>query len=298
MAIIETQNLTFCFKKQKILNNICLSVPEDAIYGYLGQNGAGKTTTIRILLGLLPPLQGETFFHGKEFQTHRLSILTKVGALIGSPSYYPDLTALENLQGLDCLYQIGRNRMNEVLRWVGLEAAANKKVGKFSTGMKQRLGIAMAIYHDPDILFLDEPMNGLDPQGVHDIRHLMLRLHREGKTIFCSSHILSEMDKICTHIGVLKEGSLLYDGTFADLVKKVNRQIHVKCANVEALSAFLKVRGIASDLYMSGVLSVATDDTLTFQELLELLIGSGITINAIESDASSLESVFLKMMSV
>lgn len=298
MAIIETQNLTFCFKKQKILNNICLSVPEGAIYGYLGQNGAGKTTTIRILLGLRPPLQGEIFFHGKEFQTHRLSILTKVGALIGSPSYYPDLTALENLQGLDCLYQIGRNRMNEVLRWVGLEAAANKKVGKFSTGMKQRLGIAMAIYHDPDILFLDEPMNGLDPEGVRDIRHLMLRLHQEGKTIFCSSHILSEMDKICTHIGILKKGSLLYDGTLVDLVKKVNRYIHVKCTNAEALASFLKAHGVASELYISGVLSVITDETLTFQKLLELLIGSGITIDAIESDASSLESVFLKMMSV
>lgn len=298
MEIIETRNLRFCFKKQEILQNLCLSVPEGSIYGYLGQNGAGKTTTIRLLLGLLTPLQGQILFRGKEFRDHRLSILSEVGVMVGAPSYYPDLSARENLQGLDCIYRIGKNRIDEVLRRVGLEAAKDKKVSKFSTGMKLRLGIAMALFHDPEILFLDEPLNGLDPEGVHDIRQLLLRLHQEGKTIFCSSHILSEMDKICTHIGILKEGRLLYNGSLAGLVKRVDRQVYVRCVDAKALAGFLKERGVASGIYISGVLSVVTDHSLPFQKLLELLAASGVTIDAIESDASSLESVFLKMISV
>lgn len=298
MAIIETRNLRFCFKKQEILQDLCLSVPEGSIYGYLGLNGSGKTTTIRLLLGLLTPLQGQILFQGKEFHEHRLSVLSEVGVMVGAPSYYADLTARENLQGLDYMYRIGENRVNEVLKLVGLETAADKKVRKFSTGMKQRLAIAMAVFHDPGILFLDEPMNGLDPEGVHEIRHLLLRLHQEGKTIFCSSHILSEMDKICTHIGILKDGQLKYEGTLVDLLRKVERRIYVKCADAEALGAFLKTHWVAFSFYIPGVVSVITDTKLTFQNLLNLLTASGVTIDTIESDASSLESVFLKIISV
>ena len=277
-----------------------MSVPEGSIYGYLGLNGSGKTTTIRLLLGLLTPLQGKILFRGKEFHEHCLSVLSEVGVIVGAPSYYADLTARENLQGLDYIYRIGENRINEVLNLVGLETVADKKVRKFSTGMKQRLAIAMAIFHDPGILFLDEPMNGLDPEGVHEIRHLLLRLHQKGKTIFCSSHILSEMDKICTHIGILKDGQLKYEGTLVDLLRKVERRIYVKCADAEALGAFLKTHGVAFSFYIPvpGVVSVITDTKLTFQNLLNLLTASGVTIDAIESDASSLESVFFKIISV
>lgn len=169
--MITTENLSFSFKDKSVLKNINLEVPKGSIYGYLGKNGAGKSTTIKILLGLLKLQSGAIYYDGQSFSE---KVMSKVGNLIESPSFYEHLTAYENLKYLDIMFHCGEKRINEVLELVDLSSARNKKAKKFSSGMKQRLGIALALFHDPDILILDEPLNGLDPEGVYDMRKYCL----------------------------------------------------------------------------------------------------------------------------
>lgn len=218
MNIIETRNLYFRYHKTVILNNINLEIPQGSIYGYLGRNGAGKSTTLKILLGLLPiPDHTVLYWKNKDINSNSSEILKSVGSLIEAPAYYPHLTAYEHLKYLDLIYRCGEKRIAQTLKIVGLNA--EKKIVKhFSTGMKQRLGIGMAIFHNPEILILDEPMNGLDPQGIHEIRELLLKLKEEGKTILLSSHVLGEIERVCSHIGILEKGELLYQGSLKTLM--------------------------------------------------------------------------------
>lgn len=217
MNAIETKQLDFSYGRNELIRNLNIAVPQGSVYGYIGKNGAGKTTTIKLFLGLLPSRRGSIFYNGKEFHDHRTELLSRIGNLVENPSLYDHLTCAEQLQYLDYIYKKGGRRIDETLEMVGLLKDKNKKIKHLSTGMKQRLGIGMAIFHDPEIIILDEPINGLDPYGVHDVRELILKLHREGKTIFLSSHILSEMEKICTHIGIIDRGRLLFQGEMSEL---------------------------------------------------------------------------------
>ena len=212
--MITTENLSFSYTDKSVLKNINLKVPKGSIYGYLGKNGSGKSTTIKILLGLLRAQSGSIRYDGHPFTANTLY---RIGNLIESPSFYSHLTAYENLKYLDIVFHRGEDRITEVLSLVDLNGARDKKAKKFSSGMKQRLGIALALFHNPDILILDEPLNGLDPEGIHDMRKLIVRLHNEGKTILLSSHILSEIEKVCTHIGILDDGLLIYQGSIHSL---------------------------------------------------------------------------------
>ena len=222
--MIKTENLSFSYRKdQQVLKNINLKVPGGSIYGYLGKNGAGKSTTIKILLGLLKAKTGTVLYDGLNFMENTVEILSRVGNMIESPSFYGHLTAYENLKYLDIMYNIGEKGIEKALLSVDLNNAGNKKVKNFSSGMKQRLCIAFALFHNPDLLILDEPMNGLDPEGIHGIRQLLIRLSNEGKTIFLSSHILSEIEKICTHIGILNHGELIYQGSIQSLISDINK---------------------------------------------------------------------------
>jgi len=212
--MITTENLSFSYTDKSVLKNINLKVPKGSIYGYLGKNGSGKSTTIKILLGLLRAQSGSIRYDSHPFTANTLY---RIGNLIESPSFYSHLTAYENLKYLDIVFHRGEDRITEVLSLVDLNGARDKKAKKFSSGMKQRLGIALALFHNPDILILDEPLNGLDPEGIHDMRKLIVRLHNEGKTILLSSHILSEIEKVCTHIGILDDGLLIYQGSIHSL---------------------------------------------------------------------------------
>jgi len=165
--------------------------------------------------------RGKIYYDGRNFAKNSIDVLRKIGNTIESPSYYSHLTAYENLKYLDILYNCGEDRINEVLSIVNLDNVGNKKAREFSSGMKQRLSIALALFNDPDILILDEPLNGLDPEGVYDMRQLIIRLQNEGKTIFLSSHILSEIEKVCTHIGILNHGKLIYQGSIQSLMTEV-----------------------------------------------------------------------------
>jgi lantibiotic transport system ATP-binding protein len=216
---IETKNLSWSFRNmQKVVNDLSLAVPEGSIYGFLGPNGAGKTTTIRLLTGMLLPDVDNIFINGSSLQKNIPAIFTSIGALIETPSLYLHLTAKENLSVITTLRRLDKKRIGEVLNIVGLTAAANRKVKEFSLGMKQRLGIAMALLPNPKLLILDEPANGLDPTGIIEIRELLKRLNsEEGKTIFVSSHLLAEIEKTCTHIGVIHKGVMRYQGTLQQM---------------------------------------------------------------------------------
>ncbi len=221
MNIIETVGLSFKYSSQNILDCIDLKVPSGSIYGYLGKNGAGKSTTIKLLLGLLESSTGTLSIFNQDYRSHRTTILDRIGNLIESPSFYPHMTAYENLKYLSLCRHCKRGAIDEVLHTVGLSGSAHKKAKIFSTGMKQRLGIAMVLLHDPDLLILDEPLNGLDAEGIVQIRELLRTLQCNGKTIFFSSHILSEMEKICSHVGILDGGRLIFQGRMEELFNTV-----------------------------------------------------------------------------
>ncbi len=215
---LETSKLSHRFAGSQVLKDLALRVPEGSIYGFLGPNGAGKTTTLRLVLGLLKKQQGEINVFGRPFGPNRLAVLRRVGSLIESPSVYAQLTAVENLRVLQRIYRCPASRIVEVLQLVGLADTGTKKAGRFSFGMKQRLGIAIALLNDPALLILDEPTNGLDPEGIIEMRELLRSLNRtKGVTILISSHLLAEMQKLVTHAGIIHKGQLLFQGTLNEL---------------------------------------------------------------------------------
>jgi len=222
MYCIETIDLSHKFSADETaLNRVNIQVGESTIYGFLGPNGAGKTTTLKLILGLLKRQHGEILVFGEPFEKHRVEALRKIGSMIESPSIYGHLTAFENLRILQRVYQCPTRRIQEMLELVGLERTRNKKANQFSLGMKQRLSIAIALLHNPSLLILDEPTNGLDPNGILEIRELLQNLNQKhGITILISSHLLNEIEKLVTHIGIIHQGNLLFQGTLADLVSK------------------------------------------------------------------------------
>jgi ABC-type multidrug transport system ATPase subunit len=215
---LETTNLSHRWNaRTPVLQAINLRVPKDSIYGFLGPNGAGKTTTLKLILGLLQKQQGEITVFGQNWEGHRLEILPRIGSLIESPSLYAQLTASENLRVLQKVYRCPKSRIDEVLALTRLSDTGKKKAGKFSFGMKQRLAIAIALLNDPTLLILDEPTNGLDPEGIIEMRELFKELNKRGVTILISSHLLGEMEKLITHAGIIHKGQLLYQGTLKEL---------------------------------------------------------------------------------
>jgi ABC-2 type transport system ATP-binding protein len=221
---IETMDLTFSFRyKNLVVNKVSLNVPQASIYGFLGPNGAGKTTTIRLLTGMLLSESDNIYIGGNSLRKNIPGIFHSIGALIETPSLYLHLTAVENLRIITTLRNLPANKIEHVLSTVGLTKAGKRKVKEYSLGMKQRLGIAMALLPDPELLILDEPANGLDPTGIIEIRELIKELNaKQGKTIFVSSHLLNEVEKMCTHIGIIHKGKLHYQGSIEEMRQAVN----------------------------------------------------------------------------
>lgn len=294
MNIIETQSLSFSYGQQAIIRSLDLQVPQGAIYGFLGPNGAGKSTTIKLLLGLLPVKQGKVSIFQQSIQEHRLAILRKIGNMIESPSLYLHLTAWDNLRYADILFGKGKSRIEEVLELVNLQHAAQKKVRHFSMGMKQRLGIAMALFHDPELLILDEPVNGLDPAGIREIRELFIKLKAEGTTVFISSHLLSEIEKTCTHIGIIQQGQLRYQGEIQDFLKTATRKIRIKVNQMQKALTIASIENLdatARDHHLE--VNIPTDEA--FNHLMRLLVAEDVAIYDIEREAAGLEDLFIGM---
>lgn len=207
--LLKTENLCKDFKKQRVVRNVSLKVQENSVYGLLGPNGAGKSTTLKMITGMLRPSHGKIFFNGHPWSRKDLE---QIGALIESPPLYENLSARENLKVRTKLLNIPEKRIEEVLDTVGLKDTGRKKTGQFSMGMKQRLGIAIALLNNPKLLILDEPGNGLDPIGIQELRVLIRSFPSKGITVILSSHILSEVQMIADDIGIISNGILGYEG--------------------------------------------------------------------------------------
>ncbi|KKD54892.1 MULTISPECIES: lantibiotic protection ABC transporter ATP-binding protein [Paenibacillus] len=205
--ILQTKNLCKTFRRQQAVNNVTLSIQENSVYGLLGPNGAGKSTTLKMLTGMLRPTAGEILFQGKPWSRKDLA---QIGALIEAPPLYENLTARENLKVRTTLLELPDSRIDEVLNIVDLTHTGKKRSGQFSMGMKQRLGIAIALLNHPKLLILDEPTNGLDPIGIQEQRELIRSFPKQGITVILSSHILSEVEQIVDHVGIIAGGVLAY----------------------------------------------------------------------------------------
>jgi ABC-type multidrug transport system ATPase subunit len=222
-AVIATKGLTKRFSSGQVaVDHVDLDVPRGAVYGFLGPNGSGKTTTIRMLLGLIRPTDGTVSVLGESIPERAPHALPKVGALVEGPAFHPYLTGRANLARLDAMDETANPRTHDArvstaLARVGLTAASSKKFRQYSLGMKQRLGIAAALLQPRELLVLDEPTNGLDPQGTREVRNLVRELSADGLTVFVSSHLLAEVEQVCSHIGIMNQGSLVMQGTLDDL---------------------------------------------------------------------------------
>jgi len=249
-AVIEVKNLIKDFRDVKAVNDLSFSVSEGQIYGFLGQNGAGKSTTIRMLLTLIKPGSGSIEIFGMNLQRHRKEILQKVGAIIERPDLYKYLTALENLRIFAAMsgVKISENKLMDQLEMVGLADRAHSKVKTYSQGMKQRLGIATALVHDPGLIILDEPTNGLDPQGIADIRNLILHLSKEmKKTLLVSSHLLSEMELIADSMLIIDKGKKVVEGNVNDLFDPAATLVELK--TIDDTATYEKLKQSAYEKY-------------------------------------------------
>lgn len=297
-AIIQTAALTYHFSKsQKTLDNINLQVEKGSVYGFLGPNGAGKTTTLRLLLGLLKKQEGSIRLFGKEFDQHRLESLQKIGSLIEQPSLYGHLTAKENLQVYRKVYGAPKENILSVLQLVGLEGTGPKKAKQFSLGMKQRLSIAIALLHNPELLILDEPTNGLDPSGIVETRELIKKLNREkGVTIIVSSHILAEVERMATHVGIIHKGTLLFQGTLPELQNMKARQSFLQLDTSDNGAALQLLEAQDAEMRNGYIILPFKDKTAT-AAIARMLIERHIDVYLLQPQQNDLEQLFIDITS-
>lgn len=297
--IIKTTALHYYYsRQQKTLDDINLEVEKGSIYGFLGPNGAGKTTTLRLLLGLLKNQQGTIALFGQDFIRHRIPLLKRIGSLIEQPSLYGHLTARENLEVYRRLYGAEPGRTREVLALVGLEDTGRKKARQFSLGMKQRLAVAIALLPRPELLILDEPTNGLDPNGIIETRELIKQLNREqGVTILVSSHILAEVERMATHVGIINKGRLLFQGQLSELQQLKARQsfLQVNTSNNEAALALL--RNTYTVEARNGHLLLPLGDTTATAAVNRTLVQNGIDVFLLQPQQNDLEQLFIDITS-
>ena len=296
--LIETHHLQFGFRSsQPIVQGLNLRIEQGSVYGFLGPNGAGKTTTIRLLLDLLRPQSGEIRLFGLPVRENRVTVFSKIGSLIEQPSLYLHLSGADNLAIARRYTQAPASRVAEVLGLVGLSDAARKKAGAYSLGMKQRLGLAMALLHKPELLFLDEPTNGLDPAGIIEMRELIKRLNREwGVTVFVSSHLLAEVEKTCTHVGIIHRGEMRFEGSLTELqtLREGKATLLLETSdNVHA--ADLLGETFAIEHRSDGILSLPYQNREQAAVVNERLVQHGLAVYQLYTQRSDLEGLFLEI---
>lgn len=295
---IETVGLTYKFGSQTVVKDLSLQVPKGSIYGFLGPNGAGKTTTIKILLNLLKSPKDQVFIFGKEINTNRIASLKRMGALVEQPAIYTHLTGKENLVNRCILLGINKSKSKEMLGVVGLTDAADKKAGNYSLGMKQRLGIALALISNPELLLLDEPTNGLDPNGIIEIRNLMIDLTtKHGKTILVSSHLLAEIERTATHVGIINKGELLFQGTINDLQNLSKPIVKIEVDDVAIAKNVLITAGAEVIAEDEQAISIAFKGKEDMGKINTLLVQNNITVYSLAKEKKDLENLFLDITS-
>jgi lantibiotic transport system ATP-binding protein len=298
LNIIETKQLCYHFKSdQQILKSLNLSIPQGSIYGFLGPNGAGKTTTLKLVLGLLRNQTGEINLFGKEFKANRIEILKKTGTLIEQPSLYLHLTGKENLDVYRHIHQLRKEAVTNALANVGLTDAANKKAKAYSLGMKQRLSLAIALLHNPSLLILDEPTNGLDPNGIIEMRELIKKLNVElGVSIVISSHLLAEIERIATHVGIINKGILLFEGALTDLQALQQKQalLYIKTNNPNRTKEVLAQK--FEDVFIeNNLVNLRYVDDDTNADIVKSLVENNVDIYEIVQIKKDLEQIFLNI---
>ena len=298
MYSIEAVGLSYQFPNgDRALDQVNLRVREGSIYGFLGPNGAGKTTTLRLLLGLLKKQKGEIQMLGKSFDEHRIEILQNIGSLIESPSMYSHLTAVENLTVWQKIYQCPKSRIPEVLQLVGLADTGRKKAGQFSLGMKQRLGIAAALLHNPTLLVLDEPTNGLDPGGIIEMRELLRTLNKnEGITIVISSHLLPEIEKLVTDIGIINKGKMLFEGPLHELMRRQQEASYLAFETNNNTAALQLIQSHHVEAYLQDKkILLPPLPKPAIARLNQTLVQHDIEVYSIATVQNDLESIFINL---
>jgi ABC-type multidrug transport system ATPase subunit len=306
---IETHGLTKVFGSQIAVNELDLAVPRGSVFGFLGPNGSGKTTTIRMLLGLASASSGDIRLLGGPMPADARALLPRVGALVEGPAFYPFLSGRANLARLDSADRHAtsatrRTRVDTALERVGLSHAANKKAHAYSLGMKQRLGIANALLTPRDLLILDEPSNGLDPQGTREVRNLIRSLTADGTTVFVSSHLLAEVEQLCTHIAVMSVGRLVAQGTLDDLRAQGATRVEVTTPDPQLAREVLARLGLRPDDPQSDrpvvddaavVTAFSGTDVLVAESVAKALVGAGVRLRGFAVVGATLEERFVAL---
>lgn len=294
--ILETKDLTKNYGKSKAVDAVSITAYEGEVFGFLGPNGAGKTTTLGMALGLVHPSSGEVSVLGQRVTPNHTHVLKHVGALLGAPAYVPYLSAWDNIELIARLTSgVDKKRIAEIIELVGLTDSARKKVSKFSTGMKQRVGLAMALVHRPRFVILDEPTNGLDPAGMREIRQLVRSLAEQGTSVLLSSHLLNEVQQVCDRIAVLNKGRVVAQGRVDELLSAKKPSVRLKVSDpaktaqmLSSLPGVEKVEVNSNYVFASGVDS---------QDLMNYLVQNQIIPQEVTLQKTDLESLFMDLTS-
>ncbi len=298
-VVLRTLDLSKQYGTRRAVDHLNLEVYRGEIFGFLGPNGAGKTTTIRMALGLITPTGGSVEILGQDVATHKARVLPRVGALIETPALYLYMSGRDNLRAVSAILGgVPKERIETVLSLVGLQARQRDRVRTYSLGMKQRLGVAMALLQDPDVLILDEPANGLDPAGIVEMRDLLQRLASEGKTVFVSSHLLSEVQQLCTRVAIVNLGKLVTESTVEDLVKGRGEFAVTLDRPQEALT-FLRTQAWGKNAHIEAhntTLITGSPDGRG-RSLNLALVSAGFVPDTLTPAVQDLEQVFLRLTS-
>jgi ABC-type multidrug transport system ATPase subunit len=297
---IETHGLTKSFGRQAAVSDLALAVPRGSVFGFLGPNGSGKTTTIRMLLGLASATAGSIAVLGREIPGFAAEVLPRVGALVEGPAFYPFLSGRDNLRRLDTADRHAPSstrsaRVDAALDRVGLGHAAGKKAHAYSLGMKQRLGLANALLTPRDLLVLDEPTNGLDPQGTREVRTLIRSLADEGTTVFVSSHLLAEVEQVCSHIAVMSAGRLVAQGSLDDLRAQGTARVIVRTPDREDARRVLASLGLEPDDNRDDTVSAELSPAVAAEAVTEALVRAGVRVRGLAVQGASLEDRFVAL---
>jgi len=297
---IKTSQLTKRFGDQAAVDGINLSVPKGSVFGFLGPNGSGKTTTIRMLLGLAEATEGTIELLGEEVPKRIEQILPKVGALVEGPAFYPFMSGRNNLLRIDAADRFAdrtttEKRVQSALNRVGLANAAKKKVHAYSLGMKQRLGLANALLKPRELLILDEPTNGLDPQGTREVRNLIRSLADEGITVFVSSHLLSEIEMLCSHVAVMSAGKIVAQGAIEDLRNEEPTRLILVTDEIDSAVQALKSEGLGKARIRGNQIITEVANDFDVAKLTVFLVSKNVPIREIRLEKPSLEEKFVKL---
>jgi len=299
---VETHGLTKRFGPNIAVNGVELLVPRGCAFGYLGPNGAGKTTLIRVLLGLTHADAGTMSLLGYEVPRHRARALARVGAIVDEPRFHGHLTGRQNLQILAAAREpAARDRIGPALERVGIAHRGNDRVSKYSMGMRQRLGVAACLLGDPQLLILDEPMNGLDPAGMHEMRDMILSLVAEGRTVVLSSHLLDEVERTCDAVAIVDRGQIIRQGPISELLAGASVALQVACSEPDRARALLEATSLGAQIQVGeaglGISLPAGTARDVIAEINRVLVEGGISVYSLQQIQASLESWFLSVTS-